>query len=69
VEAGAVALATQPPEESCEFTWDDVLFSTAYFDRQPDGRITLEGALFDLELPVDAFSDEPGSSMARRCRP
>jgi len=22
VEAGATALATQPPEESCEFTWD-----------------------------------------------
>jgi hypothetical protein len=37
VEAGATALTTQPPEEACEFTWDDVLFSTAYFDRQPDG--------------------------------
>jgi hypothetical protein len=36
-EAGATALATQPPEESCEFTWDGTDFSTAYFDRQPDG--------------------------------
>ncbi|MBV9357997.1 MAG: hypothetical protein JO023_21000, partial [Chloroflexi bacterium] len=34
--AGASALATQPPEESCEFIWDGVDFSTAYFDRQPD---------------------------------
>jgi len=61
VEAGAVALETQPPEESCEFTWDDVPFSTAYFDRQPDGRITLKGALSDLELPANAFSDKPGT--------
>ena len=35
--AGATALATQPPEESCEFTWDGADFSTAYFDRRPDG--------------------------------
>src|SRR5262250_3603417 len=35
--AGATALTTQPPEEACEFTLDDVPFSTAYFDRQPDG--------------------------------
>src|SRR5580693_10271797 len=35
--AGATALATQPPEESCEFTWDGADFSTAYFDRHPDG--------------------------------
>jgi hypothetical protein len=34
------ALATQPPEESCEFTWDDVPFSAAYFDRQPDGSFS-----------------------------
>jgi aminoglycoside-2''-adenylyltransferase len=61
VEAGAVPLETQPPEEACDFTWDDVPFSTAYFDRQPDGRITLEGSLFDLELPADALSDKPGT--------
>lgn len=36
-EAGATALTTQPPAEACEFTWDGILFSTAYFDRQPDG--------------------------------
>ena len=29
VGAGATALMTQPPEEACEFTWDDVDFSTA----------------------------------------
>jgi len=40
VQAGAEALATQPPEESCEFTWDGVPFSTAYFDRQSDGSFS-----------------------------
>ena len=29
VAAGATALATQPPEEACEFTLGNVLFSTA----------------------------------------
>jgi lincosamide nucleotidyltransferase A/C/D/E len=29
VEAGAVLLHTQPPEESREFTWNGVTFSTA----------------------------------------
>ncbi len=37
VDAGATALTTQPPAEACEFTWDGADFSTAYFDRQPDG--------------------------------
>jgi hypothetical protein len=37
VLAGATALATQPPEESCEFTWEGADFSAAYFDRHPDG--------------------------------
>ncbi len=40
VEAGATALATQPPEESCEFTWGGTDFSTAYFDRWPDGSFS-----------------------------
>jgi len=60
VEAGAVALPTQPPEESCEFTWDGVPFSTAYFDRQPDGTITLKGRWSDWELPAESFGDKPG---------
>lgn len=38
VEAGAVVLPTQPEEESREYTWDDVLFSTAYFDRRETAR-------------------------------
>jgi HD-like signal output (HDOD) protein len=33
VGSGAAALATQPPAEACEFTWDSVDFSTTYFDR------------------------------------
>lgn len=60
VEAGAVALPTQPPEESCEFTWDDGCLSTAYFDRQPNGRIRLEGRWSDWELAAESFGDDPG---------
>lgn len=59
-QAGAVALPTQPPEESCEFTWDGVPFSTAYFTREPDGRITLDGRWSDWQLPPDSFGDDPG---------
>jgi hypothetical protein len=42
VDAGATALSTQPPEESCEFRWDGIGFSTAYFDRRANGTIALE---------------------------
>jgi lincosamide nucleotidyltransferase A/C/D/E len=40
--AGAIPLLTRPPEESCEFTWDGVPFSTAYLiasrtERSPSG--------------------------------
>jgi Aminoglycoside-2''-adenylyltransferase len=60
VAAGAVALSTQPPEEACEFTWDDGLFSTAYFDRQQDGSfIQLLGRWSDWRLPPGSFGDEP----------
>ena len=62
VEAGATALATQPPEEACEFTWDDVLFSTAYFDRQPDGSSSqLLGRWSDWLFPPGSFGNEPGT--------
>jgi hypothetical protein len=60
VDAGAVALETQPPAEACEFTWDAVPFSTAFFDRHPDGTITFVGQLADLELPPGSFDEEPG---------
>jgi aminoglycoside-2''-adenylyltransferase len=60
--AGATALATQPPEESCEFTWDGADFSTAYFDRRTDGAfIQLEGRWSDWLFPPGSFSDEPGA--------
>ena len=60
--AGAAVLATQPPAESCEFTWDGVDFSTAYFDRQPDGAfIQLQGRWSDWRFPPDSFGDEPGT--------
>ena len=60
--AGAKALATQPPEEACEFTWDGVDFSTAYFDRHPDGSfIQLEGRWSDWRFPPGSFGDEPGT--------
>ncbi|MGC1757103.1 MAG: hypothetical protein WA805_28765 [Trebonia sp.] len=60
VEAGATALATQPPEESCEFTWDGADFSTAYFDRRPDRSFSQpDGRFSDWLFPPGSFSDEP----------
>jgi Aminoglycoside-2''-adenylyltransferase len=59
--AGATTLTTQPPEESCEFTWNDVLFSTAYFDRHPDGSFSQPlGRFSDWLFPPGSFGDEPG---------
>jgi Aminoglycoside-2''-adenylyltransferase len=60
VQAGATALTTQPPEEFCEFTWDRIDFSTAYFDRQPNGTFTTMGRWSDWVFPAGSFSDEPG---------
>jgi hypothetical protein len=60
IGAGATALETQPPEEACEFIWDGVEFSTAYFDRQPDGLFSqLEGRWSDWAFPPGSFGDEP----------
>jgi lincosamide nucleotidyltransferase A/C/D/E len=62
VEAGATALATQPPEESCEFVWDGVEFSTAYFDPAPDGTyFQPEGRFADWVFPADSFGDDTGT--------
>jgi hypothetical protein len=61
VEAGATVLATQPPEEACEFTWEGTDFSTAYFDRQPDGSFSQPlGRWSDWLFPPGSFGDEPG---------
>jgi hypothetical protein len=60
--AGATALTTQPPAEACEFTWAEVPFSTAYFDRQPDGSFSQpEGRWSDWLFPPGSFGDEPGT--------
>jgi hypothetical protein len=60
--AGATALATQPPEESCEFTWDGTEFSTAYFDRRPDGLFSQPAGRFsDWLFPPGSFGDVPGT--------
>lgn len=62
VGAGATALTTQPPAESCEFTWDGVPFSTAYFDRRPDGSYSQPlGRFADWLFPPGSFTDEPVS--------
>jgi hypothetical protein len=62
VGAGASALATQPPEEACEFMLDDVPFSTAYFDRRPDGSFSQPlGRWSDWLFPPGSFGDEPGT--------
>ncbi|CAJ63654.1 MULTISPECIES: nucleotidyltransferase domain-containing protein [Frankia] len=58
-KAGAVALATRPPAESCEFTWGDVPFSTAYFDRWPDGSCSQPlGRWSDWLFPPGSFAEE-----------
>jgi YD repeat-containing protein len=60
VAAGATALTTQPPAEACEFTWDGAGFSTAYFDRQPDGAFSQpRGRWSDWLFPPGSFGDEP----------
>jgi hypothetical protein len=60
VGAGATALPTQPPAESCEFTLDEVPFSTAYFDRQEDGSFSQPlGRFSDWLFPPGSFGDEP----------
>jgi hypothetical protein len=60
VGAGVTALPTQPPEESCEFTVDNVPFSTAYFDRRPDGSFSQpRGRFSDWLLPPGSFGDQP----------
>lgn len=60
VGGGATALATQPPEESCEFTLDGVPFSTAYFDRRSDGSFSQPlGGFSDWLFPPGSFGDEP----------
>ena len=59
-EAGAIALTTQPPAEACEFTWDGVDFSTAYFDRHPDGSFSQpHGRWPDWIFPPGSFGEEP----------
>ena len=61
IDAGATALATQPPEEACEFVWDHVEFSTAYFDCRPDGTFAqLQGRYSDWALPADSFGAGAG---------
>jgi hypothetical protein len=60
--AGATPLATQPPEEACEFVRDDVPFSTAYFDRRPDGGFSQPmGRYSDWLFPPGSFGDDPGT--------
>lgn len=62
VGAGSTALATQPAEEACEFRWDKVDFSTAYFDRRADGNFDQPAGRFsDWMFPPDSFRELPGS--------
>ncbi len=59
VAAGATALDTQPPEESCEFVQDDVMFSVAFFDRRADGTYTPQGRWADWVFPAGSFDASP----------
>lgn len=60
VRAGAAALDTQPPAESCEFTWDGADFSTAYFERRADGTFASRGRWPDWVFPAGSFGEDPG---------
>lgn len=61
VAAGSTALSTQPPEESCEFVFEGVEFSTAYFDRRGDGSFFQPAGRFsDWLFPPDSFGEVPG---------
>jgi lincosamide nucleotidyltransferase A/C/D/E len=61
VSAGSTVLPTQPPEEACEFVWDGVEFSTAYFDRRADGQFFQpDGRFSDWVFPPDSFGNVPG---------
>lgn len=60
VSAGATALTTQPPTESCEFIWHGTDFSTAFFHRQPDGAFSQpDGRFSDWLFPPASFTDDP----------
>ncbi|MGH9080406.1 MAG: nucleotidyltransferase domain-containing protein [Acidimicrobiales bacterium] len=61
VRAGSTVLMTQPPEEPWEFEWNGVTFSTAYFDRHADGRLTIEGRWSDWAFPTDSSGDDTGN--------
>jgi lincosamide nucleotidyltransferase A/C/D/E len=61
VRAGATGLSTEHPEEAFEFDWDGVPFSTACFDRQPDGGVTIEGRWSDWAFPAGSFGDDTGT--------
>ena len=59
VDAGAVLLDTQPPEESAEYDGDGVRFSTAYFDVRPDSTFASRGRFDDWAFPASSFPDDP----------
>jgi len=66
IEAGARDLASQPPTESCEFTWNGTDFSTAYFDRSADGGFSQpDGRFSDWHFPPGSFGDDPGTIEGR----
>ncbi|SDS54389.1 hypothetical protein [Jiangella sp. DSM 45060] len=59
-DAGAVVLDTQPPEESHEFSWDGITFSTACFDAHADGTFRPRGRWSDWVFPAGSFGEAPG---------
>jgi transglutaminase-like putative cysteine protease len=66
VAAGATALTTQPPTESCEFTLDDIPFSTAYFDRWPDGSFSQPLGRWSDWLAAELIRGSTSGATSRR---
>src|SRR5262249_12351515 len=60
IEIGARPANAQPIEEPREYTIGDVLFSSAYFDRRPDGTYQLEGRWPDWSFPAGSFGVDIG---------
>ena len=68
VDAGSAVLPTQPTEEACEFVWDSVSFSTAYFDRRADGTFACRDDGPTGCFPPTHFVRSLGSSAESRFR-
>ena len=60
VAAGAEECTTKPVNESREYLWDQVSFSTAYYRDRDDGTYGVSGRWDDWVFPGGSFGDDRG---------